>query len=235
MRREGFEMSVGRPKVIFKEKNGKTLEPIERLLVDCEDSYVGVVTEKVSQRKGRMINLVTGTNGRVRMEFFIPSRGLIGYRSDFLTDTRGTGIMNTNLESYEEYKGDIDSRHTGSLVSDTNGKAISYGLSHLEARGILLIVPNDDVYEGMIIGEHSKDNDLNVNPTKEKKLSNMRSVSKDDAITLTPVMPMLLEKAIEFIKDDELVEVTPKIIRMRKRVLSSQARHRMRGDSIKRN
>lgn len=234
MRREGFEMSVGRPKVIMKTINGRLCEPIERLLIDCQDTYVGVVTEKVSQRKGRMINLETSSKGRVRMEFFIPSRGLIGYRSEFLTDTRGTGIMNTNLEKYDEFTGEIESRHTGSLVSDTNGKAVAYGLSHLEPRGVLFIVPNDDVYEGMIIGEHSKDNDLNVNPTKEKKMSNMRSVSKDDAIMLTPVLPMSLEKAIEFIKDDELVEVTPKIIRMRKRVLSSQIRHRMRGDAIKR-
>jgi len=202
MRREGFELTVGRPKVIFKYKDGKTFEPIEHIFIDTEDKYVGIVTEKLSLRKGILHNLSTNANGRVRMEFLIPSRGLIGYRSEFLTDTRGTGIMNGYLEGYEEYKGDIPSRTTGSLVSENEGKAVAYALSYLEERGRLFVVPNDPVYEGMIIGEHSKENDLNVNPTKEKGYRIMRSVSKDDSIVLTPVIPMTLEKAMEFIKDE---------------------------------
>lgn len=230
MRREGFELTVGRPKVIFKYKDGKTFEPIEHIFIDTEDKYVGIVTEKLSLRKGIMYNLSTNANGRVRIEFLIPSRGLIGYRSEFLTDTRGTGIMNGYLKGYEEYKGDIPSRTTGSLVSENEGRAVAYALSYLEERGRLFIVPNDPVYEGMIIGEHSKDNDLNVNPTKEKRLSNMRSVSKDESIMLTPVIPMTLEKAMEFIKDDEMIEVTPKSIRLRKKILSSLERKRLRGD-----
>ncbi len=230
MRREGFELTVGRPKVIFKYKDGKTFEPIEHIFIDTEDKYVGIVTEKLSLRKGILHNLSTNANGRVRMEFLIPSRGLIGYRSEFLTDTRGTGIMNGYLEGYEEYKGDIPSRTTGSLVSENEGKAVAYALSYLEERGRLFVVPNDPVYEGMIIGEHSKENDLNVNPTKEKRLSNMRSVSKDDSIVLTPVIPMTLEKAMEFIKDDEMIEVTPKSIRLRKKILSAFERRRLRGD-----
>uniref|UniRef100_A0A7C3J5A4 Large ribosomal subunit assembly factor BipA n=1 Tax=candidate division WOR-3 bacterium TaxID=2052148 RepID=A0A7C3J5A4_UNCW3 len=230
MRREGFELTVGRPKVIFKYKDGKTFEPIEHIFIDTEDKYVGIVTEKLSLRKGILHNLSTNANGRVRMEFLIPSRGLIGYRSEFLTDTRGTGIMNGYLEGYDEYKGDIPSRTTGSLVSENEGKAVAYALSYLEERGRLFVVPNDPVYEGMIIGEHSKENDLNVNPTKEKRLSNMRSVSKDDSIVLTPVIPMTLEKAMEFIKDDEMIEVTPKSIRLRKKILSAFERRRLRGD-----
>ncbi|HAF08443.1 MAG: GTP-binding protein lepA [candidate division TA06 bacterium 32_111] len=230
MRREGFELTVGRPEVIFKYKDGKRFEPIEHIFIDTEDMYVGIVTEKLSLRKGILYNLSTNANGRVRMEFLIPSRGLIGYRSEFLTDTRGTGIMNGYLECYEEYKGDIPSRTTGSLVSEKEGKAVAYALSYLEERGRLFIVPNDPVYEGMIIGEHSKENDLNVNPTKEKRLSNMRSVSKDDSILLTPVVPMTLEKAMEFIKDDEMIEVTPRSIRLRKKVLSTLERRRLRGE-----
>ncbi|MDI6700207.1 MAG: translational GTPase TypA [bacterium] len=230
MRREGFELTVGRPEVIFKYKDGKRFEPIEHIFIDTEDMYVGIVTEKLSLRKGILYNLSTNANGRVRMEFLIPSRGLIGYRSEFLTDTRGTGIMNGYLECYEEYKGDIPSRTTGSLVSEKEGKAVAYALSYLEERGRLFIVPNDPVYEGMIIGEHSKENDLNVNPTKEKRLSNMRSVSKDDSILLTPVVPMTLEKAMEFIKDDEMIEVTPRSIRLRKKVLSTLERRKLRGE-----
>ncbi len=228
MRREGFELSVGKPKVIMKQRDGKTVEPIEYLMIDVEDPFVGIVTEKISKRKGVMTSLITGDNNRARLEFRIPARGLIGYRNEFLTDTRGTGIMNTIFDGYDEYKGDIEQRHTGSLVSDCQGKAVGYALYHLEPRGILFISPGDDIYEGMIIGEHSKDNDLVVNPSKEKKLSNMRSAGKDDAIMLTPVPPMSLERAIEYIRDDEMVEITPKVIRLRKRTLSSLQRKRQR-------
>lgn len=224
MRREGFELSVGRPKIIMKEKDGVTLEPIERLFIDCDERFTGAVTEKLAQRKGRMVNLVNHGSGRVRLEFSIPSRGLIGYRNEFLTDTKGTGIMNSYLEGYEEYRGDFPTRVTGSLVSDRAGEAVPYALFHLEPRGTILIRPGDPVYEGMIIGEHNRDNDLNVNPTKAKKLTNIRAAGKDENIVLTPVTPMSLERAIEFIRDDELVEVTPLNIRLRKAKLSQHAR-----------
>lgn len=224
LRREGYEMSVGRPHVIYKEKDGRKVEPIEHLFIDCEESFVGVVTDKLSQRKGRMVNLVNHGTGRVRLEFTIPSRGLIGYRNEFLTDTKGTGIMNSYLESYEEYRGDFPIRTTGSLISDRQGETTGYALFNLEPRGTLFCSPGEAVYEGMIVGEHNRDNDLNVNATKPKKLSNMRASSKDESIILTPVAPMTLEKAIEFINDDEIVEVTPKNIRLRKSVLSAQKR-----------
>src|SRR3989339_14965 len=224
MRREGFELSVGRPKVIFKEKDGKHLEPIENLFIDCDDAFIGVITEKLSRRKGRMINLVNHGTGRVRMEFSIPSRGLIGYRSEFLTDTRGTGIMNSYLSGYEEYRGDFTPRVTGSLVADRLGEAVAYGLFNLEPRGILFVVPGDPVYEGMIVGEHNRDNDLNVNVCREKKLTNMRAAGSDENVQLTPVPNMSLERAIMFIRDDEMVEVTPKSIRLRKSILSADQR-----------
>jgi GTP-binding protein len=224
LRREGYEMSVGRPTVIFKEKNGKKIEPIEHLFIDCEDTFVGVVTDKLSQRKGRMVNLVNHGTGRVRLEFTIPSRGLIGYRNEFLTDTKGTGIMNSYLENYEIYRGDFPVRTTGSLISDRQGSTTGYALFNLEPRGTLFCAPGESVYEGMVVGEHNRDNDLNVNACKPKKLSNMRASSKDESIILTPVTQMTLEKAIEFINDDEIVEITPKNIRIRKTVLSSQKR-----------
>lgn len=226
MRREGYELSVGRPHVIYKFKGSAKLEPIEHLFVDCDEHFVGIVTDKLSLRKGRMLNLVNHGTGRVRIEFSIPSRGLIGYRSEFLTDTKGTGIMNSILQGYEDYRGDFPLRLTGSLVSDRIGETTSYAMFNLEPRGTLFVTPGVQVYEGMIVGEHNKDNDLNVNACKPKKLSNMRASNKDDAIVLTPVVPMTLEKAIEFIKEDELVEVTPGIIRLRKSELSAQDRYR---------
>jgi GTP-binding protein len=224
MRREGYELSVGRPEIIYKTEGEKRLEPIEHLFIDCDEKFTGVVTEKLSQRKGRMINLVNHGSGRVRIEFSIPSRGLIGYRNEFLTDTKGTGIMNSYLSGYEEYRGDFPSRLTGSLVSDRQGEAVPYALFHLEPRGFLFVTPGEAVYEGMVVGEHNRDNDLDVNPCKEKKLSNMRAAGKDENIILSPVLPMTLERAIEFIRDDELVEVTPKSIRIRKRVLAANQR-----------
>lgn len=224
MRREGFELCVGRPQIIFKEKNGVKLEPIEHLFIDCNEDYMGVVTEKLSQRKGQMVNMVNHGTGRIRLEFSIPSRGLIGYRNEFLTDTKGTGLMNSYLQGYEEYRGDIKSRVTGSLVSDRQGETVAYGLFHLEPRGTLFVDAGVPVYEGMIVGEHNRDNDLNVNPCKEKKLSNMRAAGKDENIILTPVLPVTLERAIEFIRDDEFVEVTPKNIRLRKAILKAQQR-----------
>jgi len=224
MRREGFELCVGRPEVIFHHKDGKKLEPIEHLYVDCEETFTGVVTEKLSKRKGRMISYVNHEHGRVRLEFSVPSRALIGYRDEFLTDTRGTGIMNSYISDYEEYRGDFPDRFTGSLVADRAGEAVPYALYNLEPRGQLFVAPGDTVYEGMIVGEHNRENDLNVNPCKTKKLSNVRASGKDDAVVLTPILPMTLERAIQFIREDELVEVTPKSIRLRKAILAATSR-----------
>ncbi|MDA3851769.1 MAG: translational GTPase TypA [Spirochaetaceae bacterium] len=224
MRREGFELCVGSPEVIFRKENGKTIEPIEQLYVDCEEIYTGIVTEKLSKRKGRMISYVNHEHGRVRLEFSLPSRALIGYRDEFLTDTRGTGIMNSLISGYEEYRGDFPDRHTGSLVADRTGEAVPYALYNLEPRGQLFVNPGESVYEGMIVGEHNRENDLNVNPCKTKNLSNVRASGKDDAVVLTPILPMTLERAIQFIREDELVEVTPKSIRLRKAILSAAKR-----------
>lgn len=217
MRREGYEFAVGKPKVIIKELNGEMHEPIEDLIIDCPDVYTGVLTEKLAIRKGRMTNMILRESGRVRLEFSIPTRGLIGFRSEFLTDTRGMGIMNTVFNGFEPYRGDFVSRQTGSLVADRPGEAVAYGLFHLEPRGSLFVVPGDPVYAGMIIGEHNRENDLSVNACKAKKLSNMRAAGKDDNIILSPVQTMTIERAIEFIRDDEMVEVTPKNIRMFKK------------------
>ncbi len=228
MRREGFELAVGRPEVIYKEENGERLEPIEHVYVDCEEGFLGIVSEKLSQRKGRMINLVNHGTGRVQVQFNIPSRGLIGYRNEFLTDTRGTGILNSYLSGYEPYRGDFPIRFTGSIVSDRQGKSIPYALFNLEPRGILFITAGERVYEGMILGEHNRDSDLNVNPCKEKKLTNHRASGKDENTVLTPIIPMTLERAIEFIREGEIVEVTPENIRLRKVLLSATGRHTAR-------
>ncbi len=229
MRREGFELSVGRPEVILHEENGVTLEPMERLLIDCDETFMGVVTEKLSFRKGRMLNLVNNGSGRVRLEFSVPSRGLIGFRDEFLTDTKGTGIMNSYLEGYQPHRGEFPSRFTGSIVADRQGQAVPYAIYNLEPRGELFIEPGNPIYEGLIIGEHNRDNDIDVNPCKEKKLTNMRAAGKDENIILTPTRPMTLERAIHFVRDDELVEITPKSIRLRKTVLDAQKRHQIAG------
>jgi GTP-binding protein len=233
MRREGFELSVGRPEVIIKQQDGKKLEPIEHLFIDCDEEFMGIVTEKIQTRKGRMNNMVNHGTGRVRLEFSVPSRSLIGYRDEFLTDTKGTGIMNSYLEGYGEYRGDFTSRYTGSLVADRAGRGVAYGIFNLEPRGRMFLVPGDPIYEGMIVGEHNRDNDININPSKEKKLTNMRASGKDEAVILTPVKPMTLEYALNFIKDDEEVEVTPKSIRLRKTELSALVRHRSEGKKKK--
>jgi GTP-binding protein len=224
MRREGFELSVGRPEIIMKKTDAGLVEPIEHLFVDCSDQFIGVITEKLSRRKGKMLNMINHGTGRVRLEFSIPSRGLIGYRNEFLTDTRGTGLMNSYLQGYEPFRGEIESRLTGSLVADREGDCVGYALFHLEPRGTLFVTPGEPAYEGMIVGECNKDGDLNVNVSKAKKLTNVRASGKDDALTLTPVSPMSLEKAIEFIRDDEMVEVTPKSIRLRKIILPQNKR-----------
>ena len=225
MRREGYEFCVGRPEVICRYENNRRLEPIERLLIDCEESFLGMVTEKLSIRKGKMTNLVNDGKGRVRIEFSVPSRALIGYRDEFLTDTRGTGIMHSLFDGYEDFRGDCPSRFTGSIVADRIGNAVSYALFNLEPRGRLFIMPGDPVYEGMIVGEHNRGQDIGVNPCKEKKLSNMRASGKDDHVILSPIKSLTLEQAISFIREDELVEVTPRAVRMRKDVLSARRRH----------
>lgn len=233
MRREGYEFCVGRPEVIYRYENDRKLEPIETVLVDCEESFLGVVTEKLLLRKGKMTTLVNNRKGRVRMEFSAPSRALIGYRDEFLTDTRGTGIMHSLFAGYEDFRGECPSRFTGSIVADRSGRIVPYALFNLEPRGRLFVVPGDPVYEGMIIGEHNRGEDIDVNACKEKKLSNMRAAGKDENVILSPVKQLTLEQAISFVRDDELVEVTPVAIRMRKSVLSSQKRHIMRSTRIK--
>jgi GTP-binding protein len=220
LRREDFEICVSRPEVIFKHKDGVKLEPIEILSVDCADAFANIVTDKLLARKGRMLSYTCHDGARVHLEFSVPTRALIGYRDTFLTDTKGTGIMNTYFLGYEEYRGDFNERFTGFLVSDRSGNGVTYGLYHLEPRGHLFIVPGDPVYEGMIVGEHNLDSDLVVNPCKEKKLSNMRSVLKDEALTLTPIQPMTLERAIQYLQEDDMVEVTPHCVRLRKSILN---------------
>jgi len=233
MRREGYEFCVGRPEVIYRYENDRKLEPIERLLVDCEERFLGVVTEKLSLRRGKMINLVNNGKGRVRIEFSVPARALIGYRDEFLTDTRGTGIMHSLFDGYEEFRGECPSRFTGSIVADRTGNAVPYALFNLEPRGRLFIVPSDLVYEGMIVGEHNRGEDIDVNPCKEKKLSNMRAAGKDENVILSPIKSLTLEQAISFIREDEMVEITPRAVRMRKALLSAQKRHALRPSRTK--
>ena len=235
MRREGFEFCVGRPKVIYRYDKGDKHEPLERLMVDCEERFLGVVTEKLSLRKGKMTSLVNNGKGRVRIEFSVPARTLIGYRDEFLTDTRGTGIMHSLFDGYGPYRGDCPSRFTGSIVADRPGKAVAYALFNLEPRGRLFVVPGDPVYEGMLVGEHNRGQDINVNPCKEKKLTNMRASGKDDNVMLSPIKPITLEQTISFIRDDELVEVTPRSVRMRKAALSAHKRYSGLGAKVKKN
>jgi len=226
MRREGYEMSVGKPTIVTKEIDGKIHEPQEHLIVDCPESFVGVVTQKVGSRKGRMTRMVNHGTGRVRLDFRIPSRGLLGFRTEFLSETRGTGIMNHLFDGYVPWQGEIPSRATGALVSDRPGRTTANAIEHVQERGTMFIGPGDQVYEGMIVGENARSNDLDVNITKEKKLTNMRASGSDDAVRLVPPRTMSLEQALEFIKDDELVEVTPKAFRLRKKVLAMARRGR---------
>ncbi len=224
MRREGYELMVGKPEILTKKIDGKLHEPLELLIIDCPETYVGVVIEKMGTRKGKMTKMVNHGSGRVRLGFDVPSRGLIGLRSEMLTDTRGTAIMNSLFHGYIEWQGDISSRPTGSLVADRAGKATGYALFNLQERGEMFVEPGMEVYEGMIVGENARDADLNVNIVKEKKLTNMRASTSDEAIRLVPPRLLNLEQAIEFIRDDEFVEVTPKSIRLRKKVLKSNQR-----------
>ncbi len=224
MRREGYELQVSRPEVVTKEKNGQRVEPVEDLVIDVPEDFQGVVIAQVGGRKGTMTKMVNHGSGRVRMEFRIPARGLIGFRSQFLTDTRGTGIMNHLFAGWEPWHGAIPSRATGALVADRTGAATAYAISNLQERGEIFIEPGIIVYEGMIIGENARPSDMDVNVTKEKKQTNMRASTADEAIRLIPPRVLGLEQAIEFINDDELVEITPKSIRLRKRILAANQR-----------
>ncbi|HWX42594.1 MAG TPA: translational GTPase TypA [Blastocatellia bacterium] len=224
MRREGYELQVSKPEVITRQENGQRLEPIELVLVDCPETFIGVLTEALGRRKGHMTKMINHGTGRVRMEFEAPSRGLIGFRSEFLTDTKGTGIMNTVFLRWDEWQGPIPQRITGALVADRSGQATTYALYNLQERGELFARPGADVYEGMIVGENARDVDLDVNVVKEKKLTNMRASTADEAMRLVPFRELSLEQALEFIREDELVEVTPSSIRMRKKILLSNQR-----------
>lgn len=228
MRREGFELSISRPRVLFKkdEKTQETLEPIEIVRIDVDEEFVGIVVEAMSQRKAEMTEMAPSGAGKTRIQFLAPSRGLIGYHGSFLTDTRGTGIMNRSFHSYGPYKGPIEGRRNGSLISNGDGEAVAYALWNLEERGVLFVAPGTKVYQGMIIGENSRENDLEVNPLKAKQLTNVRASGKDDAIRLTPIRLMTLENALSYIQNDERVEVTPLSIRLRKSILCPNERKR---------
>ena len=224
MRREGYELSVGKPEVITRHVDGKLAEPMEQLIVDCPEEFIGVLTQKLGARRGRMTKMVNHGTGRVGIEYRIPSRGLIGFRTEFLTDTKGQGIMNSLFDGWDFWQGDIEHRATGALVADRSGKVTAYAIEGLQPRGVLFVSPTDEVYEGMIVGEHARGNDLDVNIVKEKKLTNMRASGSDDTVHLVPPRLMNLEQALEFIKEDELVEVTPKAFRLRKRILKANQR-----------
>ena len=229
MRREGFELTVSRPQVVYKTdpETGQRLEPIEEVIIDVDEQYSGVVVQKISERRGEMIEMLPSGGGRQRIVFQVPTRGLLGYQSELLSDTRGTAVMNRLFHGYAPYKGEIQGRRTGVLVSNGDGEAVAYALYNLEDRGPLMIGPQTRVYQGMIVGEHSRENDLDVNVLKGKKLTNIRAAGKDDNVLLTPPMKMTLERALSYIADDELVEVTPKSIRLRKRWLDPNMRKKM--------
>ena len=228
MRREGFELAIGRPRVLFKtdESTSQTLEPMEEVQIDVDDEFTGIVVEKMGMRKGEMIDMRPSGGGKTRIVFIAPSRGLIGYQGEFLTDTRGTGIMSRLFHSYAAYKGPIGGRRNGVLISNAMGQTVAYALWNLEDRGMMFVSPGTAVYEGMIIGEHTRDNDLEVNPLKAKQLTNFRVSGKEEAVRLTPPRLLTLEQAIAYIEDDEFVEVTPQSIRLRKALLDPNARKR---------
>jgi len=224
MRREGYELQVSKPEAITRKMEGKTLEPIEAVVVDCPDEFIGVITEALGRRKGQMTKMINHGTGRVRLEFETPSRGLIGFRNEFLTETKGTGLLNTMFLRWGEWLGEMRGRSTGSLVADRVGEATTYALYNLQERGTLFVRPGTRVYEGMIVGENARSVDLDVNAVKEKKLTNMRASTAEEAMRLVPPKELSLEQALEFIADDELVEVTPQSIRLRKRVLAANQR-----------
>ena len=231
MRREGYELSIGNPEVLTRIENGVRKEPLELLVLDLPEPYMGIVLEKMAIRKGKLVKMVNHGSGRIRLEFQVPTRGLLGVRTELLTDTRGTAVLNSLLEGYVEWQGEIQRRSTGVLVADRAGETTAYALSHMEDRGELFVGPGTAVYEGMIVGENARPADMDVNVTKQKKLTNMRASTADEAIRLTPHRQLNLEQAIEFINDDELVEVTPSAIRLRKRVLAANLRPRRRAEA----
>jgi len=228
LRREGFELSVSQPTILTREIDGVLHEPVELVVIDAPEEHTGVITQKLGTRGGRMQRMTNNGHGRVRLEFRVPSRGLIGFRSEFLTDTRGTGIMNTLFDGYEPWLGEIPGRTNGAMVADRPGRATPYALYHLQPRGTLFIAAGTEVYEGMIVGQYSRENDLVVNVTREKKLTNMRAAGSDEALRLAPPRRLTLDRALEWIDADELVEVTPGQVRLRKRVLKSNQRPRKR-------
>jgi GTP-binding protein len=233
MRREGFELSISRPRVLFQSdpETGQRLEPVEEVTIDVDDPYTGTVIEKVSQRKGELQDMRPTGAGKTRLVFFAPSRGLIGYHGEFLTDTRGTGVINRMFHGYTPHKGTLEGRGKGVLISTGDGEAVAYALWNLEERGKLFVVPGTKVYQGMIIGENARENDLDVNPLKAKQLTNIRTTSKDEAVKLTPIVPLTLEQSIAYIEDDELVEVTPQSIRLRKKALLPHERKRAKAEA----
>ena len=226
MRREGFELTVGKPEVVTREIDGTLHEPVERLTVDVPDDFLGVVSQLLALRKGRMEQMVNHGTGWIRLDFLVPARGLIGFRTEFLTETRGTGMLHHVFDGWAPWFGEIRTRRSGSMVADRRGPASSFALMNLQERGSMLIGPGAEVYEGMIVGENSRADDMDVNPTKEKKLTNMRAAGSDDLVRLVPPRPMALEQCLEFITEDECVEVTPKGIRLRKTVLDAGERAR---------
>ncbi len=226
MRREGFELSISRPRVLMRDEGGQRLEPIEEATIDVDEEFSGVVVEKLAKRKGELVEMSSSANGKARIVAHVPARGLIGYHGEFMTDTRGTGILNRRFHEWAPFKGDIPGRRAGVLISMETGEAVAYALWNLEERGRLFLSPGEKIYQGMIIGEHSRENDLEVNPLKGKKLTNVRAAGKDDAVVLTPPTILSLEQAIAYINDDELVEVTPNNVRLRKRDLDPHERKR---------
>ena len=226
MRREGYELAVGKPEVITRTVEGQIHEPMEKLVIDCPEEFVGVVTEKVGRRKGRMTNMVNHGTGRVRLEFRIPARGLIGFRNQFLTDTRGTGLLNHLFDGYDPWQGEIPHRTTGALVSDRAGRVTAYAIEHAQERGEMFVEPGLRCYEGMVVGENTREQDMDVNIVKEKKLTNMRSSTAEEGVHLLPARKLSLEQALEWIREDELLEVTPESLRLRKRVLQANVRPR---------
>jgi GTP-binding protein len=228
MRREGHELSVSNPEVVTRDEGGRLMEPLELFILDLPETYMGVVLEKLAMRKGKVVKMVNHGSGRVRLDFHVPTRGLIGIRTEVLTDTRGTAVMNGLFEGYVEWQGEIPLRTTGALVADRAGETTVYALSHLEDRGELFVGPGTPVYEGMIVGENARASDMDINVCRTKKLTNMRASTAEEAIRLTPHRVLNLEQALEFINSDELVEVTPASIRLRKRVLAANQRPKRR-------
>jgi GTP-binding protein len=226
MRREGFEMTVSRPRVVMRADpiSGQSLEPIEEAIIDVDEEHTGIIVQKLSERRGELVDMRPSGGGRQRIVMHVPTRGLIGYQSELLSDTRGTAVMNRLFHAYAPFKGEIPGRRTGVLISNSQGESVAYALWNLEDRGPMMIAPQTRVYQGMIVGEHSRGNDLEVNVLKGKKLTNIRAAGRDDNVLLTPPMKLTLEKALAYIGNDELVEITPKSIRLRKRILDPHDR-----------